>query len=105
MSKTTTTCRNYPHVTRLLEAKIYTRRKERDISQTILAKRTGLTRNCIQQIECYEHLPHMTTLFDLIKALEFTDEESKAFMVELMNAYQANRELQEEQGIRAKAAF
>ena len=47
----------------------------------------------------------MTTLFDLIKALEFTDEESKAFMVELMNAYQADRELQEEQGIRAKAAF
>ena len=92
-------------MTRLLEAKIYTRRKERDISQTILAKRTGLTRNCIQQIECYEHLPHMTTLFDLIKALEFTDEESKAFMVELMNAYQADRELQEEQGIRAKAAF
>ena len=45
------------------------------LSQSALAEKTGLTRNCIQQMECYEPLPR--------------------FWEELEEAYQRDRVLQE----------
>lgn len=65
------------------------------LSQSALAEKTGLTRNCIQQMECYEHLPLPSTMFKLIKALEFSDEETARFWEELEEAYQRDRVLQE----------
>ena len=62
------------------------------LSQSALAEKTGLTRNCIQQMECYEHLPLPSTM---IKALEFSDEETARFWEELEEAYQRDRVLQE----------
>ena len=49
--------RDFPNVSRYLEEKLFRRRKELKLSQTALAERAGVTRNCIQQLECYEHLP------------------------------------------------
>ncbi len=69
----------------LLEKKVYARRKERKISQDHLADKTGLTRNCIQQMECHEHLPKLLTLLKIMAALELWD------------AYLQDLQLQEEQ--------
>ena len=44
MSKSHNTCRNYPHVTKLLETMVYARRRRMRISQSVLAEKTGLTR-------------------------------------------------------------
>lgn len=77
-----------------LEEKIYSRRRCMKISQDTLAERTGLTRNCIQQMECYEHLPQTNTLFELMKALRFSEEEIKEFWEEYHKAYLADKELQ-----------
>lgn len=96
MSKSHNTCRNYPHVTKLLETMVYARRRRMRISQSVLAEKTGLTRNCIQQMECYEHLPRMETLFDLMLALEFTESERKGFLEEFLNAYYADKASQAE---------
>ena len=49
-------------MTHLLEEALYARRKRMKISQDDLAERTGLSRNCIQQMECHEHLPQINTL-------------------------------------------
>lgn len=45
------------------------------MSQGTLSEKIGVTRNCIQQMECYEHLPQLYTLFELMKALEFKEYE------------------------------
>ncbi len=42
-----------------------------------------------------EHLPLPSTMFKLIKALEFSDEETARFWEELEEAYQRDRVLQE----------
>ena len=94
MLKTGGSCRKYPHMVRLLEEKIYLRRKNMKISQDTLAERMGFTRNCIQQMECYEHLPQTNTLFELMKALEFSETESSEFWNEYRKAYLADKELQ-----------
>ena len=65
------------------------------VSQSALAEKTGLTRNCIQQMECDEHLPLPSTMFKLIKALEFSDDETARFWEELEEAYHQDRVLQE----------
>ena len=65
------------------------------ISQAVLAERAGLTRNCIQQMECYEHLPLPSTMFRLIQALEFSEEEIAQFWAELETAYNQDRALQD----------
>ena len=64
------------------------------ISQDTLAERTGLSRNYIQQMECYEHLPQTNTLFELMKALKFSEEEVNEFWKDYLKAYFADRELQ-----------
>ena len=66
------------------------------LSQTSLAERAGLTSNCIQQMECHEHLPLPSTMFRLLKALEFSEEESAQFWAGIDEAYNLDRALQED---------
>ena len=94
MVKPTSVYRKFPHVSQLLEEKLFLRRKEMRISQSALAERAGLTRNCIQQLECHEHLPQPSTMFDLMKALEFSEEETARFWKELEDAFQRDRAFQ-----------
>lgn len=94
MSKTSSVYRKYPNVSKLLEEKMFSRRKEMKLSQSALAERAGLTRNCIQQMECHEHLPQPSTMFDLIRALEFSPEEACCFWEELGKAYYRDRTVQ-----------
>ena len=87
--------REFPNVSRYLEEKIFCRRKALKISQTALAERAGLTRNCIQQLECHEHLPLPSTMFKLIRALEFSEEEAAKFWAEIDAAYVQDKMMQE----------
>lgn len=87
MLKSKNRCRDYPSVMLLLETRIFARRKEMELSQEDLADRAGLTRNCIQQIECHEHLPQMTTLAGVMAALGFSEKERDDFMKEYQEAY------------------
>ena len=96
MSRSRSAYRKFPNVSRFLEEKIFRRRKKLKISQAALAEKAGVTRNCIQQMECYEHLPLPSTMFRLIKALEFSEEEAAEFWVEIDAAYDRDRVLQEE---------
>lgn len=96
MPKLNNICREYPNTTRLLETWIYARRKELKLSQDALADRANITRNCIQQMECYEHLPRPSTLFSLMAALELSDEEIDDFMSGLWRAYREDKRLQKE---------
>ena len=95
MSKSRSAYRKFPNVSRYLEEKIFRRRKELKLSQAALAERTGLTRNCIQQLECHEHLPLPSTMFRLIKALEFSEEEAAEFWAEIDAAYDQDKAMQE----------
>jgi predicted transcriptional regulator len=95
MSKSRSAYRKFPNVSKFLEEKIVRRRKEMKISQTVLATRAGLTRNCIQQMECHEHLPLPSTMFRLIKVLEFSEEETNQFWLELEEAYNRDIAFQE----------
>ena len=79
MTKSRSVCREFPNVTRYLEEKLFRRRKKLKLSQMALAERAGLTRNCIQQLECYEHLPLPSTMFRLIRALEFSEKKPLNF--------------------------
>lgn len=88
-------CRKFPNVSNFLEEKLFHRRKRMKLSQMTLAERAGLTRNCIQQMECHEHLPLPSTMFRLIKALEFDEKEVAAFWAEIEIAYEKDRALQE----------
>lgn len=87
-------CRQFPNVSKVIEEKIVCRRKAQKISQAKLAEIAGVTRNCIQQLECYEHLPLPSTMFLLIRALHFSDEEAARFWVEMDAAYMRDRQLQ-----------
>ena len=95
MSRSRSAYRKFPNVSRYLEEKLFRRRKELKLSQTTLAERAGLTRNCIQQLECYEHLPLPSTMFRLIRALEFSEEEAAAFWAEIDEAYNQDKIIQE----------
>ena len=91
------TCRKFPNVTRLLEEALYSRRRAMGISQYTLSERAGLTRNCIQQMECRQHLPKTETVFDIMLALEFSEEERREFLAAYLEAYYQDRSLQREQ--------
>ena len=95
MTKSRSVYKEFPNVTRYLEEKLFRRRKKLKLSQTALAERAGLTRNCIQQLECYEHLPLPSTMFRLIRALEFTEEEAAEFWAEIDLAYDQDKTMQE----------
>ena len=95
MPKSRSAYRKFPNVSKYLSEKIFRRRKAMKVSQSALAEKTGLTRNCIQQMECYEHLPLPSTMFKLIQALEFSDDETARFWEELEEAYHQDRVLQE----------
>lgn len=95
MTKPRSVCREFPNVSKYLDEKILSRRKEMHLSQSALASRAGLTRNCIQQMECHEHLPLPSTMFRLLKALEFSAEEAAEFWVEIDAAYAQDKALQE----------
>ena len=95
MTKSRSVYREFPNVTRYLEEKLFLRRKKLKLSQAALAERAGLTRNCIQQLECYEHLPLPSTMFRLIRALEFSEEEAAEFWAEIDIAYDRDKAMQE----------
>ena len=88
--------RQFPNVSETLDRKIVSRRKSLKMSQSVLAERAGLTRNCIQQMECHEHLPLPSTMFRLIKALNFSGEETAEFWAEIDSAYMRDWALQDE---------
>ncbi len=88
MEKLHNTCREYPNMTRVLTEKLYNKRKERHTSQTVLANLMGRSRNCIQQMECYEHLPTLRTILHSAYVLELSDEEYISLMLELWQAFQ-----------------
>lgn len=98
MLKLNNICRTHPNMTQLLEDEIYSRRKRTEnMSQYVLADKIGVTRNCIQQMECHEHIPKAETVFDIMQALEFTEEESTAFLVKYLDAYYKDKEFLKEQ--------
>lgn len=96
MLKSANVCRTYSRVSNLLEMEVYERRKVKNFSQEKLAAAIDVSRNCIQQLECHEHLPMLSTLFKLTRALEFSDEEYMDFMLRLRDAYEADIAFQKE---------
>lgn len=66
------------------------------MSQYVLADRIGVSRNCIQQMECHEHIPKAETIFDIMWALEFNEEERTAFLSQYLDAYYQDKEFQQE---------
>lgn len=95
-SKPRSAYREFPNVSRYLEKKLIQKRKELNLTQNALAEKAGVTRNCIQQMECHEHLPLPSTMFRLIKALDFSEEEAAEFWVEIDAAYTQDRLIQEQ---------
>ena len=95
MTKPRSAVREFPNVSRYLEEKLFRRRKELKLSQTALAERAGVTRNCIQQLECHEHLPLPSTMFKMIRALEFSEREASEFWAEIDEAYDRDKTMQE----------
>ena len=82
MSKNSRTSIKYPNTIQTLVTGIYDKRKSKGISQYKLSERTGLTRNCIQQAEYYEHLPELSTVFEIMLGLDFGEEEDKELQQE-----------------------
>lgn len=98
MLKFDNTCTEYPNMTRVLDEMLYSKRKTQNISQTVLANLIGRSRNCIQQMECHEHLPTFFTILYLAFALEFSDEEFTCLMLALKVAFQEDLLLQSKKG-------
>lgn len=97
MLKSTNVCRKFPNVSALLETEVYERRRTRKgLSQQTLSVEMDMSRNCIQQMECHEHLPQLSTVLKLTRALDFSDEEYKDFMLRLRDAYEADMAFQKE---------
>lgn len=97
MLKFNETYRSHPNMIRLLEEEVYTRRRgTRGMSQYALADKIGVTRNCIYLMECHEHIPKVETVFDIIMALGFSEEERNAFAVKYMVAYYRDKEVQKQ---------
>ena len=80
----------------LLESEVYGRRKAKKLSQGKLAEAANVSRNCIQQMECHEHMPLLSTLLKLTRVLEFSDEEYADFMIRLRNTYETDEAIQKE---------
>lgn len=81
-------------MTQLLEDEIFNKRRSLGMSQYTLANEVGVTRNCIQKLECYEHLPKVETLFEIMRALGFDDDESVVFLRKYLYAYYDDKEFQ-----------
>ena len=67
------------------------RRGTMHMSQNELAFLMEHTRNCIQQIECVEHLLDFETFFLLDEGLNLSDEESVALYLEIRAYVRADR--------------
>ena len=80
----------------LIETEMCKRRKERKLSQWDLAGEMNVSRNCIQQLECHEHLPKLLTLIKLTRVLGLDDKEYADFMVQLRYACEADETVQSE---------
>lgn len=96
MSRKNNIYRKYPNMSKALVNRMRTKRKAKGMSQFRLSENTRLSRNCIQQMECYEHLPKIDTILEIMLELRFNEEESKTFMWECLTAYRKDRELQNE---------
>ena len=84
MSKPRNAYRLFSHVCKFLDETVSRKRKELKITQYDLAEKAGLTRNCIQQMECHEHMPLPSTMFKLLRALELARKKHPGFGRELM---------------------
>ena len=47
-------------------------------------------------MECYEHLPRLETVFEMMLELQFNEQESKALLWHCLSAYRKDKELQNE---------
>lgn len=92
MPKRNKTRRRHPNTIQVLAHGIYTKRRSKGISQYELSNCTGLTRNCIQQMECYEHLPKLESVFEMMLELDFNEEEAKALLWNCLEAYRKDKE-------------
>jgi len=92
--------KNYPNLTRAVTTAIAAKRKELKYSQEFLAEACDITRNCIQQLECYEHIPDLTTLFKLFEALGFSEEEITVFILKARESFREDIKLQQERNER-----
>ena len=97
MTKGNRTRRKYPKAVRALASGICAKRKSMGISQYELADSTGLTRNCIQQMECYEHLPRIESVFDMMLGLDFNEEEGKELLWNCLTGYRKDKSDQKSQ--------
>ena len=91
MPKRNKTHRRHPNTIQALARGIYAKRKSKGISQYELSDCTGLTRNCIQQMECHEHLPRLETIFEIMLELDFNEEEAKEFLWNCLEAYRKDK--------------
>ena len=103
MPKLDNTCTEYPNMTQVLDQMLYSKRKMQNKSQTILANLMGRSRNCIQQIECHEHMPTFLTMLDLSLALELSDKEFSDLMLALLKAFREDLRLQDERDVWCEA--
>ena len=92
--------KNYPNLIKTVKSAIFTKRKTLNISQSFLAETCDITRNCIQQLECSEHIPDLTTLFKIFEALGFSESEFSEFMTEAREAFRKDVRLQTERAER-----
>ena len=88
--------KNYPNLIRTVKDSIYEKRKTLNISQSFLAETCDITRNCIQQLECSEHIPDLTTLFKIFEALGFSESEFSEFMSKARKAFRDDVRIQRE---------
>jgi len=88
--------KNYPNLIKTVRAAICEKRKVLNISQSFLAETCDITRNCVQQLECSEHIPDLTTLFKIFEALGFSENEFSEFMTEARKAFRDDIKLQKE---------
>ena len=42
-------------------------------------------------MECYEHLPRLETVFEMMLELQFSEQESKALLWDCLNAYREDK--------------
>lgn len=81
----------YPNVLKAVAATFAGKRKERKQSQEDLASHVDVTRNCVQQMECEEHFPHVVLFLKLIRELEIDPE---PFVNALLAALEKDEEKQ-----------
>ena len=95
--------KNYPNLIRTVKSAICEKRKTLNISQSFLAETCDITRNCVQQLECSEHIPDLTTLFKIFEALGFSESEFSELMIEARKAFRNDMKIQKERAERIAA--